>query len=121
MKYEKIYKYIPYFKQAIDGKTFLNGNLYEENVYNFLNDFEEYLIKDYEKIIGEFCFDNEGWYDIGGLHECLYQMNIEELIAILSSIIIQDKYFKGLFLSEIQNGFIHKLLIEISNNDSSIV
>lgn len=111
--YQKLYQYEDYFLDSKKNKR----NIDEQTITNFLEDFKEFMIYDYEEIIGEFCHDNEGWYDIGGLKECLDEMYLDELVAILSSIIIENKYLKNLLLAEINSGFIGELLKYIRKMD----
>ena len=109
MRYEKLYEYIPYFQnvQKIDDDL-------EKKINQFVLMFSnEYLIEKYDDIIGDFCYDEEGWFNVSGCRECLDEMEEIDLLAIISSLIIEDKYLKDLLKSEIKSGFLANVISQI--------
>ena len=113
MKYEKLYAYLPYFQNVkrIDEEL-------EEKINQFVLMFSnEYLIEKYDEIIGDFCYDEEGWVNVSGCRECLDEMEEIDLIAIISSLIIEDRYLKDLLKSEIKSGFLANVILQIQKLD----
>ena len=109
MRYEKLYAYLPYFQNVkkIDDDL-------EKKINQFVLMFSnEYLIEKYDDIIGDFCQDEEGWFNVSGCRECLDEMEEIDLLAIISSLIIEDKYLKDLLKSEIKSGFLANVILQI--------
>lgn len=109
MRYEKLYAYLPYFQNVkkIDDDL-------EKKINQFVLMFSnEYLIEKYDDIIGDFCYDEEGWFNVSGCRECLDEMEEIDLLAIISSLIIEDKYLKDLLKSEIKSGFLANVISQI--------
>lgn len=108
--------YLNYFKNTKNsfGRLAEEEVIYDPVVLSFISEFTSTLYnKDYGKVIGDFCYDEEGWFCLDEVFYLIDGMNKDELIAILSGLITESEAIIGLFLDSCKNSFTYRILKEL--------
>lgn len=120
MKYNKIYNSIPYLEQVshtYEAYTYISSEdkniphiKYSDEIQIFLqNCYQEKLINEnYATIKNKYCLSNDS---------CNEDTPMEVIEALISQIIIKDRFVDGFLIERIYNGELLSLLKLLQNKD----